>query len=363
MKIAYVITLMDGLGGAQVHVRDLSVWLKGRGHEPVILAGAVGGVSDTLKTQGIEVLHIPEIVRPIRPWKDFKAIWELRRKLKEIAPDVVSCHSSKAGLVGRIAAKLAGLPVIFTAHGWAFTPGVPIVPRYIYMVSEWLCGPLSDHIISVSERGRGQALAAHIAPPQKITTIHNGMPDMEMPPRQPHDPPRLGMIARFADPKDHHTLVAALATLGDLEWQLELVGGGDTQAVRQQAEALGIADRITFAGERFDTGSILRDLDVFILLSRHEGFPRSILEAMRSRLPVVATDVGGISESVVQGETGLLVPYADVSATAAALRALICDPQKRQRMGEVGRDRYLRKFTFDHMVKPTLEIYEKVRRG
>jgi glycosyltransferase involved in cell wall biosynthesis len=360
MKIAFVITLMDGLGGAQVHVRDLSLWLKARGHEPVILTGAVGCVSDDLKAQGVEVIHVPDIVRPIRPVRDLRAIWALRRKLLEIRPDVVSCHSSKAGLVGRVAARLAGLPVIFTAHGWAFTPGVATIPRYIYMAAEWCCGPLSDHIICVSGRGRRQALAAHIAPPGKITTVHNGMPNIVVAPRQPHTPPRIGMIARFADPKDHKTLIAALATIRDLPWNLRLVGGGNCDAERRQAAELNIIDRIVFAGERSDTANVLQEMDIFVLLSRHEGFPRSILEAMRSGLPVVGTNVGGIPESVVDGETGLLVPFGDVAATAAALRTVIGDQEKRAQMGRAGRQRYLDHFTFEHMVDPTLAIYRTV---
>jgi glycosyltransferase involved in cell wall biosynthesis len=363
MKIAYVITLMDGRGGAQVHVRDLSLWLKARGHEPVILAGTVGSVSSDLEAQGVEVIHVPDIVRPINPVRDLKAIWALRRKLLQVRPDVVSCHSSKAGMVGRAAARLAGLPVIFTAHGWAFTPGVPPFQRYIYMAAEWACGPLADHIVTVSERGRRQALAAHIAPPQKITTIHNGMPNIEIGSQEDHEPPRIGMIARFADPKDHRTLIAALGMLKDLSWQLQLVGGGNSGPIRDQAMALGIADRIDFAGERSDTDIVLRGLDIFVLLSRHEGFPRSILEAMRTALPVVATEVGGISESVIDGETGLLVPFADVTATAIALRALLCSREKRRRMGEHGRQRYLDHFTFEHMANPTLEIYRAVSGG
>jgi glycosyltransferase involved in cell wall biosynthesis len=292
--------------------------------------------------------------------RDFKAIWALRRKLREIRPDVVSCHSSKAGMVGRVAARLAGLPVIFTAHGWAFTPGVPTLQRYIYMAAEWLCGPLAHHIVTVSERGRRQALAAHIAPPEKITAIHNGMPNIEVSAREDHEPPRIGMIARFADPKDHHTLVAALATLKGLAWQLHLVGGGNFDAVHEQAMAAGISDRIVFAGERSDIEKVLREMDIFVLLSRHEGFPRSILEAMRASLPVVATDVGGISEAVLDGETGLLVRFADIAATARALRTMICDREKRLQMGVAGRRRYLAHFTFEHMANPTLAIYRAV---
>jgi len=367
MKIAYLITRMDELGGAQVHVRDLSLWLKSQGHEPVVMSGFPGKVSDFLQHQEIEYVEIPDLQRAIHPVKDLKATFQLFRTLKKLRPDILSCHSSKAGLLGRLAAVLAGVPVVFTAHGWAFTEGVPKQERKLYELIEKFMAWFGDHIITVSEYDRALALKAKVGSPSKITAIHNGMPDRGAPARiEKLGPVRLMMVARVGPQKDHARLLRALWGCADLDWMLDFVGGGDDLDLRQLAQQLDIHDRVNFRGERDDVPDLMdKQADIYLLISNWEGLPRSILEAMRSGLPVIASNVGGVAEAVLDGETGIVVPPGQDQALMAAVRSLIQDRQKQLDMGRKGRAHFERNFSFTSMASRSFAVYESVlrRRG
>jgi glycosyltransferase involved in cell wall biosynthesis len=363
MRIVYLITRMDSIGGAQIHVRDLSLWLRQNGHDPIVVTGACGPICNTLTDVGVQVVEARDLVRPIRPLKDARAFLAITRILKEQAPALLSCHSSKAGIVGRIAAKAIGIPVIFTAHGWAFTDGVPELQRLAYKAIERLCGSFSDHIVTVCHHDRQLALAAKIAPASRITTIHNGMPLLPAVRRGLRNldaarPIRIGMVARFDSQKDHATLLRALARLRSKSWRLQLIGGGDASQVARMAGELDLLDRIEFVGESSNVPALLAGMDIFCLISRWEGFPRSILEAMRASLPVIASDVAGVRESVEDTLTGYVVPVGDDRLLATSLGDLIDLPGLRIAMGNRGRARFENRFTLEHMLQPTLSLYQ-----
>ncbi|MBL4590240.1 MAG: glycosyltransferase family 4 protein [Alphaproteobacteria bacterium] len=363
MKVVYIITRMDEYGGAQVHIRDLTLWLKNNGHKPIVLSGWPGKVSDYIEHMDIIYKEVPDLVRRIHPIQDVKAFLQIRKHLKRLNPDVVSCHSSKAGMVGRIACFSLGIPVIFTAHGWAFTDNVPQPHRTIYKIIEKVASWLSSHVITVSEYDRDLALKKHIVSRKKLTAVHNGMPDI--PYKKPANQDlkknvRLIMIARFGRQKDHETLIHALGKIKDLNWTMDLVGGGDNSAIVPLVDALGLDDKVRFLGEREDIPTCLEKADVYCLISHWEGFPRSILEAMRTGLPVIATNVAGVKESVIDGETGYCPPHKDIDALAENLKDLINNPDKIKSMGLAGRKRFEENFTFDKMVNKTLGIYEQV---
>ncbi|MCL1818294.1 MAG: glycosyltransferase, partial [Spirochaetaceae bacterium] len=181
------------------------------------------------------------------------------------------------------------------------------------------------------------------------------------PPAAPEKPVRLVMVARFQKQKDHPTLLAALAEIKDAPWRLELIGDGpEMEKIQNRAEELGLAGRIEFSGQRRDIPERLKEADVFVLASQWEGFPRSILEAMRAGLPVIAADVGGCRESVMEGGTGHLVPKEDAGALREKLEELIYGEEKRQSMGKAGRARYEEEFTFEAMYAKTRAVYETV---
>ena len=361
MKIAYVITRCDSVGGAQIHVRDLALESVAQGHEIVVITGQSGEITGRLEAAGVRVRVCPGLLREINPLRDLRAVRELTRIMRDELPDVVSAHSSKAGLIGRLAANRAGIPALFTAHGWAFTPGVPLTRRIAYTLIERLVERFAARIICVSDFDRQLAIARGMSP-ARLVTIHNGMPDILPELRASPaaaDPVRLIMVARFDRQKDHETLFRAMATLPDVE--LDLVGDGPgLEADRDLATRLGLSARVRFLGHRADVVPILARAQMFVLSSRWEGFPRSILEAMRAGLPVVASNVGGVEEAVIDGLTGFVVTPGDREEMAERLRDLVRSPKRRAEMGEAGRHRYERMFRFETMFAQTIALQKEV---
>jgi glycosyltransferase involved in cell wall biosynthesis len=224
-------------------------------------------------------------------------------------------------------------------------------------------GRLASRIIAVSEYDRQLALKHAIAPPDTIVTIHNGMPavDPSLQASPELTPPRLVMVARFESQKDQATLVQALSGLNQYEWSLDLVGDGPQRsAVEAAVGEAGLEGRVRFLGFRNDVPELLSQSQLFVLSSHWEGFPRTIVEAMRAGLPVIASDVGGVSEAVIDGETGCVVPPADHIALRRALEQLICDAGLREEMGARGRQRFEQQLTFDRMVEATAQLYRQL---
>jgi len=367
VRIVFLLTRSDVIGGVQVHVRDLCAALLADGHDPMVLVGGSGLFTEELASKGIPYTSLRYLDRPlrfpVRPVRDTLALREVHHMLRRVAPDIVSTHSSKAGWLGRLAAHRLQLPVLFTAHGWAFTEGVSRGSAFAYRWAERFAGPLADCIITVSECDRRLALKHRIATRGRLVTIHNGVDDVPESLRASPKatPTRLTMVARFERQKDHKTLLQALAQLRDQPWSIDLVGDGPlwvpTEAL---ARTLGLSERVSFLGARNDVADHLARSQVFVLATRWEGLPRSVLEAMRAGLPVVATDVGGVREAVSDGETGFLTPCGDRDALAEKLGKLVAEPQLRAEMGIRGRRLYEQHFTFQRMYRETLALYRTV---
>lgn len=373
MKIAYVITRSDSIGGAHIHVADLATEMQKRGLTVHVFVGGNGPFCNFLASKQIACTSVPSLVREIAPVQDIRAYFQLKRLLSSFGPDLVHAHSSKAGVLGRLASRSLKLPCVFTAHGWAFTEGVSARKQTFYRYIERALAPLANTIITVSEYDRNLALANKVGRPSQLVTVINGVPDTALPkaPARPTTqadaPVRLIMVARFDEPKDQATLVQALSVLNTAQapaatqnWQLELVGDGPLiAAVMQQAKDAGLEQKIHFAGSRNDVPARLAEADIFVLSSRWEGLPLSILEATAAGLPVVATNVGGVPETVIDGETGYLVKRSDAQALAAKLKALIQDPALRSRLGAQARKLYEQKFGLPRMVSETQEVYKR----
>jgi glycosyltransferase involved in cell wall biosynthesis len=362
MRIAYVITRADEIGGAQVHVRDLATAMHHAGHEVTVMAGCPGILSAQLSERGVPFKSVPALVREIRPWRELEAFLRLKALLARLRPDLVSTHSSKAGWLGRLAARMLGIPALFTAHGWAFTEGVPEPERGVYAFAERLAAPLAERIITVSEYDRSLALERRISQPEKIVRIHNGVHEIPgLKARSIEDAgPRILMTGRFSRQKDHSTLLRALAGLRDIQWHLELAGDGPGQAqVRTLAHRFGIAERVHVLGMRLDVPVLLARADIYTLISNWEGLPYGVLEAMSVGLPVVASDVGGVSEAVSDGRTGFLIRRGDVEALSARFRTLLLNAELRRGLGAAGRRRFCEEFCFDIMFNRTLTLYDE----
>ncbi|MEI6465994.1 MAG: glycosyltransferase family 4 protein [Verrucomicrobiota bacterium] len=361
LRVAFVVTRADSFGGASVHVRDFARVLLASGHQPMVFVGGEGPVVDSLRQASIPVVVLRHLARPIRLGSDLRALWELRSALKRFRPDIVSTHTSKAGFLGRMAAWSLHLPVLYTPHCWSFVDGFPGARLYLW--AERFARPFGRRIVMVSENERQEGLRQRIGSAHHLVTVHNGMPDL--PPGWRADPglcpPRITMIGRCEAQKDHFTLLRALARITDLPWTLDLVGDGPLRGeVEAEIRRLDLGSRVNLLGYRRDIAGILKETQIFALVTNWESFPRSILEAMRAGLPVVASAVGGTAESVEHGRTGYIVKRGDVTELAEHLRQLIENRELRITFGTAGRRRYEDQFTFPHMVRKTAKVWEDV---
>ena len=361
LKVVFVITRADSVGGATVHVRDLARALLTAGHDARVLVGGEGPVTDAFRAAGVPYRALQHLARPVSLRQDLAGFRELRTALRAERPDLVSTHTSKAGFLGRLAARSLGIPAVYTPHCWSFADGFPGARLYLW--AERCARPFGRRTITVSEAERNEAIARRVGPPGHFMTVHNGMPDIpaDLRARPGASPPHLVMIGRFEPQKDHATLLQALAHLRDAPWTLECVGDGP---LRPQAEALArdldLADRVDFPGYRPDVSERLSRAQLFVLATNWESFPRSILEAMRAGLPVVATAVGGTAEAVRDQRTGFLVPRGDAGVLAAQLRRLVLDAPLRIKFGAAARRRYEARFTHQRMVADTIRVWEAV---
>ena len=359
-----IVTRSDSIGGSSIHVRDVAAQLQRDGNDVVVLLGGQGPVVPLLHAAGVRTVNVPHLIRAIRPHHDVRAVVRIAREVRAFKPDVLSLHTSKAGAVGRIAGQLTRTPAVYAAHGWAFTDGVPHREARRYALAENLLAWLPGTIVNVCGHERDVALQHNVGSRKHHTVIHNGVVDVPASLRSVPDgrPVRIVSVARFEAPKDHVTLLKALAGLPEGEpWRLLLLGHGPLKAsVEAMSRELGLADRVEIREGVTDVAPALAEADLFVLSSTWEGFPRSILEAMRAGLPVVATDVGGIREAVEEAVTGRLVPRRDVPALRDALASLVADGEARVRMGRAGRERYEQRFTFDAMYDAWLGLYQSV---
>lgn len=367
MNLLYIITNGD-LGGAQIHLLQLIRNLPANYHVAVII-GDTGWLYQELQKQGIKVYYVRTLVREISPVKDTLALLTLRRIIDEVKPDIVHCHSSKAGFLGRIAAKVCHIPAVFTAHGWAFTEGVNSSKRLIYKILENMAAKWTEKIICVSEYDRQLGLKAISNGDRKLVTIHNGI--VYLPKwgieqdRITSGRVRLIMVARFSSPKDQTLLLKALSILKTEGFRFEttLVGDGPSlEPTKMLASELGVKEDVYFAGARSDVDDLLVKQDIFVLTSNWEGFPISILEAMRQGLPVISSDVGGVNEAVIDGETGFLIPRGDVEYLVKRLRELSNNPELCKAMGCKGREKFEEFFAVEKMLEKTVHVYQEVPR-
>ena len=359
MKILFVITRSDH-GGAQVAVLDLVKHLPSN-HLPVVAAGEYGFLQQQCDNLGIPFRFVPDLVQPISPWSDLRALIQLRGLIRREEPALVHCHTSKAGLLARVAAWSVNVPSVFTAHTWSFDEGVPHLRQKVSIPMERFAARLGGKIITVSDANTLKALRRKIAPKEDIIRIWNGIPDSEhLAKPGSNSPLTLISVARMVPQKDFASLLEVAAKLRG-NWRLWLVGDGPD---RPQLEALharlGLGDRVQFLGSRLDVPELLAQSDIFVLSSHWEGLPISIIEAMRAGLPVVASDVGGVSESVIDGVTGLTSRPRDTEHLTDRLQLLIDSPDLLSRMGQAGREAFFCHFRIESSIQRTLEVYEEV---
>ena len=348
--------------GAPLHVRALALGLLERGWTVAAVFGETGPVEADLRAQGVSCHVLPDLRSDMRFWRDRRTVAALAERLRAFAPDLVHAHSAKAGMVARLASARIGVPCVYTVHGWGFGPGrAPLQAAVLSVVERALLGLTSRHIaVSRADERLGRERLGLRG--DAITTIHNGVEDTPHRAR-PEASRVIAMVARAHRQKDHATLLRATEGLDCEVW---LAGGGtDTDAFRRALEPAGPdpVRRVRWLGARSDIAELLAGAGVFVLSSRYEGLPLSIIEAMRAGLPVVASDVGGVGELVRPDVNGALFEAGDAAALRTRLQALLDDPQRRARFGAAARADYEAGFTVEAMMRATSEVYRAALRG
>jgi glycosyltransferase involved in cell wall biosynthesis len=331
--------------------------------EVEVATGERGYLTETAEQLGIRCHVVPDLVQPMQPLQDLRALRNCVRLIRDVQPDIVHTHTSKAGVIGRMAARLAGVPSIFTAHTWCFAEGTSWKWKAIGIPLERLAGCCSARILTVSDSNRKLGLRKGIARSSKFVTVYNGIEDC------PHraapgktKAPRIAMVARFSPQKAQDLLLEAVSGI-ETPFELLFVGDGPArESLEQRTRELNLQNHVQFLGQRLDIPEILASCDIFALATNWEGFPISILEAMRAGLPVIASDVNGVGEAVSDCVTGYLVPAGDAGVFRAKLKKLLTDPNLRANMGAAGRSRFEREFTAGVMLRKTAAVYRDVVR-
>lgn len=344
-KVFNVITKL-AVGGAQETALAYCSHLDPAAWDARIVTGPElspeGDLFDEARRRGVPVEIIPGLRRRIHPARDLQALAQLVRLFRRERPDVVHTHSSKAGLVGRLAARIAGVPVVVhTVHGWSFHEGMPPAVHALAVAVERLAARWTWPLVVVAEVDAEIGMAAGIGQPDQYVVIRSAV-DVDRLRRAagaraaaraamgiPEGVPVAGTVTRLCRQKDPETLLRAARLAAELrpDTRLVVVGDGPLRGKAEQLlDELDLRGHVTLLGRRSDVDVILPGFDVFVLSSRWEGLPRVIVEAMATGVPVVSTDVGGIAEAVEDRVSGLLVPAGDHVALANALVQVLGDP-------------------------------------
>jgi glycosyltransferase involved in cell wall biosynthesis len=348
MKILYVITGAD-IGGAQRHVMHLVEWFQQNGDVVEVVTGEEGPLVDWLLAKRIVVKVIP-IPRTIQPKTDWGAFLKLRSHLRQNAYDVIHSHSSKAGIIGRLAASVCRVPkIVFTAHGFVFTdPTLSIKKKAFYIFLERLFGGLSTDIITVSHYDHRAGSDIGLSR-KKLHIIHNGIPVQNLLPVAEWDKKQtrlrasekkiIGFVGRFASEKNIDMIIRTAelfkhnGKIDDLEFWL--IGDGKLKAhYRRVVSEKGLSEWVRFLGNQDDVISWMDQMHLLLITSHKEGLPYVLLEAMGRGLPVISTDVGGIKEVLdPSGEHGLMIPLNDDQKMYDKINKLLSDSSLREMLG------------------------------
>lgn len=363
MRIAFVFHRSDIVGGVSVYALALARKLHQQGYSIRFFVPGAGHFTDLLESEGIEWENISYFSRSLNPIKNLCALVSLYRRLKSYAPDLISAQASVAGMLCRVLGSRLGAPVVYTPHCWVFAPGTPALESGAGWLIERSLRHRTGMVIAVSEFERDLGVKQGVVGPDQVVVIRNGIPDTQRVAELVADssPRRIISVARFERQKDQETLLRAVAGLPAGSVELVLIGDGSLMGEAQAlADELEIAALITWKGAIDEVEAELLAADLFVLSSRWESLPICIIEAMRAGLPVIASDVGGINELVIEGETGFLVTAGSPGDLRNAITRVLDSDEKLLAMGKAGRARFEQLFTLDKMVDPTIKLYQQL---
>ena len=381
MKVLHFITRLIVGGAQQNTLLNVEDQHRDYGDQVTLVTGPGIGPEGSLEPRaragGFDFRVIEQLGRSIRPTADWSAYRELLKLLRDIQPEIVHTHSSKAGILGRAAARRLGIPVVHTIHGASFHVGQSPLAYQLYRQAERWAGKRTDHFISVADAMTDQYVAAGVAPREKFTTIYSGM-EVEpfLNPPRPRDEVRAelglqpehvvaGKVSRLFHLKGHHFVIEAAADVVRACPQVRFLFVGDG-ILRKQFEA-DIARRVlgeyfVFAGlvppERIP--ELIAAMDIVVHTSEWEGLARVLPQALISAKPAITFDIDGAREVIIPGQTGYLLTPGSVPELIEALRELVTNPELCRRLGETGRERFTDVFRHQTMTRRIREVYARV---
>ena len=381
LKVLHVITRMI-IGGAEWNTLYTCQLLNRSRYEPLLATGPETGPEGSLieatEASGIPVFIVPDLIREIDLKRDLKALVQLIRLYRDLEVDIVHTHTSKAGILGRLAGRLAKVPVVIhTVHGFAFTAPLPKWQRQLYIALEKMAGRWCDALIFISKPLMAEAGKLGIGDPKTYAYIPSGIDtkafqngnnngNRELKRRMlglTDHVPIIGTVSRLVKDKGLELILEAAAQLKSkgLKFHMVWVGDGPMRdELERLAQKLGVADRLSITGMCTDVPAWLSCFDIFVLPTMWEGMGRVFLEAQAAGIPVIGTKVGGVPDVVRDGETGILIQPNDAKTLAETIELLITNAELRRQMGiAAAQFASNEQFQVEFMVRKIEEVYEQ----
>ena len=379
IKILRIIARLN-IGGPALHVIILNSELDSGRYVSQLVTGiespAEGNMYDVAEEKGVHPIVIDALGREIFFKEDFRALIKLIRLINIEKPDIVHTHTAKAGTLGRIAAKLTGVPVIIhTFHGHIFHSYFGFFKSKFFLWLERLLAKFTNVIITVGEQQRREIIQYKVAEQEKVVSIPLGL-DLKPFVNTKTDPnllrrelslPRqtllVGIVARLVPIKNHLCfLESARLILQNFDnVRFLIIGDGELRTyLEQKTRDLGLESRVIFMGFQHDLVKIYASLDIVTLSSFNEGLPVALIEAMAAGKPVISTNVGGVGDLILDGDNGLLVPSNDPAALAEAILYLLRNPERRKMMGGAGKKKAYPLFDKNRLLGDIDKLYRKL---
>ncbi len=354
-NVLYTTSFETMAGGGQWSLYYLIKHLDRERFHPIVLCPGEGELAERMKEAGAEVVSLRiGRIRHLNPL----VVWRLLSFIKENSIDLIHTDSTTETFYCGIVARIRGTPLVWHIRvdegGWFLYRVLSMLATRIIVVSQalrrgfpWL---RSNHRLSIVYN----AIDLEDFDSSSTSSIRKEL-------KIKGDEMLIASIGRIEEKKGHGILISAMKDIKDA--RLIMIGRGEADYINRLkalSESYGVSDRVFFMGYREDIPSILKEIDILVVTSFTEGFSRAILEAMAAGKPVIATDVGGNREAVVDGVTGYIVPPGDSDALVSRIRDLIKDPEKRERMGRAGRDRVEQEFTMEKNVKKVERLYREL---
>ena len=369
IKVLHIITKLE-FGGAQCNTIYTVAHLDKTLFDAKLVAGP-GGILDGKVPPG-SIVRAPRLARSIRPVNDFLALLELRDIIRKENPAIVHTHSSKAGILGRLAARLAGVPfIVHTFHGFGFHERQNALKRYFFILLEKICALFTDSLIFVSNANMDYARGYKLGDTAGYRLIRSGIPLKDYPSRSDRASKRrelgvpenailivnLGNLKPQTNPGDFIAAAGRLPGAHNDAVFMRGGGGEGLEAARAQAKDAGLERQLLFPGWREDSAGILAAADIFTLTSLWEGLPRSLVEAIKTGLPSVCYRTDGVADLLYDGGPGCMVEQGDLNALCLHLEDLIANTARRAEMAAKAAGTDLSQFDIDYMVRRQEELY------